>query len=451
MRWAIRAEIYRAGCSASNKGRTALGFAIVSARASNFPRADSKRIVEGDEFELMLRGETLQVAIDALRANKVKAFLTTLGVVIGSACIVLVVTVALTGKQYIIQQIEGVGTNIVYAQVLRGGPLQPSALADELGLDDLQALRNGIPQVVDAAGTREISSSVVVEGNERPISLVGVTEGFARIRNLMLLRGRFLDADDMATRSKVCLLTEELAQKLFPGEDPVGKTVRLGELRFAVVGVFRERVATFGQSEIQRETVMIPFSLMKYYAEDFLRVIYAQAARAEDVGSVTRQVESILRARHRPQAAYEVRNLSSLLDAARRIANALTVVLLLVAFIALVISGIGIMNIMLVTVTERTREIGIRKAIGAPKREILSQFLIEAFLISGTGGVLGVLIAVSIPALVNPLLPGNLRVAVSPISIVVALLVSCLTGVVFGFIPANRAARLQPTESLRYE
>jgi putative ABC transport system permease protein len=399
----------------------------------------------------MLRGETIQVALDALRANKVKAFLTTLGVVIGSACIVLVVTVALTGKRYIIQQIEGVGTNIVYAQAVRGGPLQLAALADEISLDDLNAVRAAIPQVVEVAGTREVSSSVVVEGVERPVSLVGVTEGFARIRNLILVRGRFLDADDLATRNKVCLLTEELATRLFPGEDPLGKTARLGELRFTVVGVFRERVATFGQSEIQRETVMIPFTLMRFYTEDFIRVLYAQAARPEDVPGVTRQVESVLKSRHRPEATYEVRNLSSLLEAARRIANALTLVLLLVAFIALVISGIGIMNIMLVTVTQRTKEIGIRKAIGAPKREILAQFLLEAFIISGSGGILGVLLAVGIPLLVNPLLPGNLSVSISPVSIVVALLVSCLTGVVFGYLPANRAAKLQPTESLRYE
>jgi len=399
----------------------------------------------------MMGRETWQVALDALRANKVKAFLTMLGVVIGSACIVLVVTVALATKLYVLAVIEGVGSNIVYAEFVRSGPKDKIVLSDEISLADMEAVRQGVPQVTNVAATREIPMMVVVEGAEHPVALVGVTEGFQSIRNLIVLRGRFLDADDIAARSKVCAITQELADLLFPGDEPVGKSVRLGELRFTVVGVFRERVTTFGQSEIQRESVVIPFSLMKYYTEDYVRTLYAQAARQQDVLSVTRQVEQVIRGRHRPEAVYRVQNLTALLDAAQKISFALTVILLIVAFIALVISGVGIMNIMLVTVTQRTREIGIRKAIGARRSEILSQFLLEAFLISGTGGVIGILIAVSLPLLVEPLLPGNLSVPISGLSIVVALLVSCLTGVLFGYLPANRAARLQPTESLRYE
>jgi putative ABC transport system permease protein len=395
--------------------------------------------------------ETWQVALDALRANKVKAFLTMLGVVIGSACIVLVVTVALSGKQYILAQIEGVGANIVYAEFVRAGVKDSVVLSDELSLADMEAVRAGIPQVAEVAATREIPQTVVVEGVERPVALVGVTEGFQRIRNLVVLRGRFLDADDMTVRSKNCVITQDLSDLLFPAEEPVGRAVRLGELSFTIVGVFRERVATFGQSEIRRESVVIPFSLMKYYTDDFVRVLYAQAGRPEDVQSVTRQTEQILRGRHRAEAVYLVQNLTSLLDAAKNISFALTIILILIAFIALVISGIGIMNIMLVTVTQRTREIGIRKAIGARRKEILSQFLLEAFIISGTGGVMGIVIAVLIPVLIEPLLPGNLSVPISGVSIAVAFLVSCFTGVLFGYLPANRAAKLQPTESLRYE
>jgi putative ABC transport system permease protein len=296
-----------------------------------------------------------------------------------------------------------------------------------------------------------MQSMVAVEGVERPVSLVGVTDGFQRIRNLVVLRGRSLDSDDHVQRSKVCLLTERLAARVFPAEDPIGKTVRLGELRFAVVGVFRERVATFGQSEIQDESVVIPFSLIGYYAPEYIRTLYAQAASADDVPAVTRQVEQLLRSRHRAEASYAVRNLTALLETAHRIGNALTVVLLVVAFIALVISGIGIMNIQLVTVTQRTREIGVRKAVGARRAEILAQFLLEALLISGAGGIIGIAVAALIPPLVNPLLPGTMAVPISPLSMVVAFLVSCLTGVVFGFLPASRAARLVPTDSLRYE
>ncbi len=405
----------------------------------------------GRESLPILRRETLLVALDSLRANRVKAFLTTLGVVIGSACIVLVVTIALTSKQYIIGQIEGIGSNIVYAQLIRTGPQGTATLSDEITVEDLQAIKTGIPQVVEVAGTREIPTSVVIAGEVRPVALVGVTEGFQRIRNLVVVRGRFLDADDMIERGKVCLLTEELAQRLFPADDPVGKSVRLGELRFTVVGVFRERVATFGQSEIKPESVIIPFPLIQFYADYFVRVAYAQAARTEDVPFVTRQVETILKAQHRQGATYDVRNLSSFLETAEKIANALTIVLLLVAFIALVISGIGIMNIQLVTVTQRTREIGVRKAIGARRSEIQAQFLLEAFLISGIGGLIGISIAAALPLLINPLLPRGMSVPISPLSIVVAFAVSCLTGVIFGYLPANRAAGLQPTESLRYE
>jgi putative ABC transport system permease protein len=228
--------------------------------------------------------------------------------------------------------------------------------------------------------------------------------------------------------------------------------LRVGELQFTVVGVFKERMATFGLSEIQTETVIVPLPLLKYYTgNDWVRVIYTQAVALEDVPSVTRQVAQILRSRHRPEAVYKVENLNAILDTARQISVALTVILLLVGFIALIISGVGIMNIMLVTVTERTREIGVRMAVGARRREIRWQFLLEALIISGTGALVGILIAVSIPVLFKPLLPAGFPVSSSWISVIVAFLVTCLTGVLFGYLPANRAAGLQPTESLRYE
>jgi len=400
----------------------------------------------------MIRNETWMVAIDALRANRVRAALTMLGVIIGSMCIVLVATISLTGRRYIIALIEGVGTNIVYAKLVRAGPQDTTALSDEISMGDLEAILRSSPQVVAAAGTRSLGRSIVVDGKVYPISLVGVTEEFQRIRNLLILRGRFLDGGDMSTRSKVCVITEELAQLLFTFENPVGRNVRVGELSFTIVGVFKERVSTFGTSEIQRETVLIPLSLMKYYTgSEFISVLYVQASSPDDVPVVTRQFERVLRERHRAEAVYRVENLAALLETAQKIALALSVVLLVIGFIALLISGIGIMNIMLVTVTQRTREIGIRKAIGAPRREILWQFLLEAFIISGTGAIVGILIAVAIPLLARPLLPGGLRVPVSWISVLLAFFVTCLTGILFGYLPANRAAKLAPTESLRYE
>jgi putative ABC transport system permease protein len=396
--------------------------------------------------------ETLVVALEALRANKLKASLTMLGVVIGSACIVMVSTVAITGREYIISQIEAVGSNLVTAEVLRAGPGQRAVPSDELTNADLEAIRTGIPGLREVAGSYQIEMSVTVNGVERAVAVTGVTEGFQRIRNLVILKGRFLDAEDMAVRAKVCALSEQLAARAFPGGDPLGQELRVGELHFTVIGVFKERMDTFGLSEIQKETAVIALPLLRYYSgNDSIRVIYAQAATVEAVSSVTRQVALILKSRHRPQAVYQVDNLNGILDTARKISLALRIVLLLIGFIALAISGIGIMNIMLVTVTERTREIGVRMAVGAPRREIRWQFLLEALLISGTGALLGILIAVIIPVALKPFLPGNFKVSVSWLSVILAFLVTCLTGVLFGYLPANRAAGLHPTESLRYE
>jgi putative ABC transport system permease protein len=404
----------------------------------------------------ILIGETWRLALQALNANKFRTMLTTLGVIIGSACIVLVVTVALTGKRYIIVQIEGVGANLIFGESI---PVQSrfERLADEVTPADLEAIKRAVPQVAETAGTNDSPMTMVVNGKSHAIHLVGVTPGFDRIRRLVILRGRYFDDDDLATRSKVCVLTEPLAKALFPVEDPIGKTIRVGELYFTVIGVFKERISTFGQAEITSESILVPFSMIKSFTgTEYFRTFYVQADRAENVPAVTAAVARILQTRHRPGAKYLVQNLNTILEAVRTISIALTVLLILMAFIALTISGIGIMNIMLVTVTERTHEIGIRKAVGASRDTILHQFLMEALLISGTGGLIGIAIAVTITALISysaTYFPeaGDLHISISWMSVVIALVVSCSTGLVFGYLPANRAAQLHPTDSLRYE
>jgi putative ABC transport system permease protein len=394
--------------------------------------------------------ETISVAIDALRANKLRAILTSLGVIIGSASIVLVITVALTSKTFILAQIESVGSNLVWVELVQR-PDKPQPLSYEMTLEDLDAVK-AIPNVIRVAGTRELPMSVVAGGVELQVNLVGVTEGYQEIRRLLILKGRYFDSADMEMRNKVCLITTQLADRIFGQENPVGRPVRMGELTFTVIGVFRERVETFGLSDIQENSVLIPFTLMKYYTGiEVVRLLDAQAARAEDMPSVERQVGQVLRSRHPSGAEYRVQTLTAILGAARSISLALTIVLIIIAFIALVISGIGIMNIMLVTVKERTREIGIRKAIGAARREIMYQFLIESFVISGGGAVIGILIGIAIPVGAQFFLPGNLRVPVSGLSVVIAFVVSCSTGLFFGYLPASQAASMQPVESLRYE
>jgi putative ABC transport system permease protein len=401
--------------------------------------------------------ETSNLAIEALRANKLRATLTMLGVIIGSACIVLVVTVALAGKRYIGDQIEAVGSNIVYAWLEQSNTSQNVSLADQISVSDLNAIEQGVPQVTHVSGTNDIPMTVVAARKVWPVKLIGVTEGFQQIRKLVILRGRYFDDADFSTVSKVCVVSEHLAQIALPTDNPVGQEIHVGELSFTVIGTFRERVGTFGQSEIRDDSVLVPFPLIKYYAGDnYIVTLYAQADRPEDVPEVTQDVTRILQSRHRPEANYNVQNLTSILQTARSISVALTVVLLLIAMLALVISGIGIMNIMLVTVTERTREIGIRKAIGAQRKEILYQFLIEAVLISGVGALIGIAIAVAIPFAIEALVqflpvPGGIVIPISWLSVAAAFIVSCATGVLFGYLPAKKAASLQPVESLRYE
>ena len=395
--------------------------------------------------------ETLSVAVDALRANKVRAVLTSIGVIIGSASIVLVVTVALTSRKYVISQIEAVGSNLVWAEMVRT-PDKVQPLSHRLTLADMAVLKETVPGVVTVAGIVDMPMTVVVEGRTRPVALIGVTDGYQQIRRLLVLRGRYFDEGDMQAHSKVCLITQDLALRVFGVDNPIGQSIRMGELTFTVIGVFRERVATFGLTELQKESVLIPQPLMKYYTgQDVLNVLYAQALSPDDVNNLARQMTRLLKSRHPVEAEYDVQTLTAIVGAARAISEALTVVLLVIACIALLISGIGIMNIMLVTVRERTREIGIRKAIGAPRTDIMGQFLIEAFLISGGGAVIGVLIGIAIPVGVQQLLPGNLRVPISGASVIVAFMVSCVTGLFFGWLPASQAAKLDPVESLRYE
>ena len=400
---------------------------------------------------MMLNRETWSVALDALRANKMRAFLTMLGVMIGSACIVLVVTVSLIGRDFIVGRIESIGTNVISANV-EVTINKAQSLSEQISTDDMGAIKTAIPGVTNVAGMRQVDMSTVINGVEHPVSLTGVTGDYDQIRHLVLLSGRFFDNDDMIMRNKVCLVTAELAGKVFGTQAAVGRTLRLGELEFSVIGVFRERVTTYGLSEINQNTVLIPFPLVEYYTgDDRLRSLYVQMAHADQVESATVRVRELLLARHPPGSSYQVENLNGILDIAKKISLALSISLLVIALIALIVSGIGIMNIMLVTVTERTREIGIRRAIGARQREILYQFLLESALISGVGAVLGVLIGVTIPVLVQPLLPEGIRIPVPWEAVVVALAVSCLTGVFFGYLPANKAAALNPVESLRYE
>jgi putative ABC transport system permease protein len=398
--------------------------------------------------------EALNFSAQSLRANPVRSMLTGLGMVIGTASVILVVTISLTSQEYILDQIEGVGSNLVYAQAEIATQLSDAQIdADFVKLDDVAAVRDQLAgRITAASAIMNTFDRMRLDGKDQYVQVIGTDEFYKPVRNMVVLSGRFLDSSDVALRQKVCLLTDKFAKRLYGSASAaLGNVLKIHDLQFTVVGTFKEKVESFGQSELGAETILIPFTVLRYFAAaERVDPMDVQVKSASDVEAVTREIKHILESRHRPGAKYRVQNLAAILEAARKIATILSLVLVLVSAIALVISGIGIMNIMLVTVSERTREIGIRMAVGASRSEIQLQFLTEAVLISLTGGVLGILVGVSLPLSVQ-LFVDDLRIPVSPASIIIAFSVSCAVGLIFGLLPANRASRLNPTEALRYE
>src|SRR5579864_381927 len=396
--------------------------------------------------------EVLSFAYDAFCSNKMQFILTALAMAVGTASVILVVTIGLTGKQYILRQLQSIGTNMIYADY-QGGSQRIDSTPDPMTVDDVNAVRQEVPSVVAASPTIALNDRISVGGGKQSdILVLGVSPEYRRVRNLIVLAGRFFDAEDTAGRNKVGVITDKLAQKLF-GSAPasVGQIIKLsGGLPFTVIGVFKESVDTFGQSEIQEDTMLIPYSVSRFFTPTAaVYQIYFSAASPQDVIPATEAIKHVLQSRHRPESVYSVQNLTQFLTVAGRIADAMTLVLMLVAFVTLLVSGIGIMNIMLATVTSRIREIGIRKAIGASNSAIRFQFLAEAILISLTGGVAGIVAGLAIPYSVRFLT--DYRMPVSGLSAIIAIVVSSIVGIIFGTVPATRASQLDPVESLRYE
>ena len=398
--------------------------------------------------------EALSFSFQALRQNKVRSMLTGLGMMIGTASVILVVTISLTSQSYILEQIEGVGSNMIFASY-EVGSQQSSAevTADFIKVADIQAVRDQLAsRIVAATGIESNVDSIFINGREERLLMLGSDEYYKQVRNLQVLAGRFFDVSDVSLRQKVALLTEKLAKRLYGSQNAaIGQTIKLRGLQFTVIGTFKEKGESFGQSDLNAETVLIPITVQKYFIRvERIDPMYVQVRSPEEVEPVTLQVKQLLESRHRAGASYKVENLTGILNAAKSIAKILSLVLVLVSTIALVISGIGIMNIMLVTVTERTREIGIRMAVGASRREILIQFLTEATLISLAGGSVGIAVGVAVPLSVR-LFADNIQIPISFWSIGIAFAVSSVVGLVFGMLPASRASKLNPTEALRYE
>jgi putative ABC transport system permease protein len=398
----------------------------------------------------LVLGEILSFAYDTFCSNKVRFALTAVGMVIGTASLILVVTIGMTGKQYVLNQIQSIGANLIDAEYQGGA--QRNVTPDLLTIDDMYAVLQQVPGIVAASPVVPLDDRIPIGGGkERDLRTLGVFPEYTAVRNLVVLSGRFFDAQDEQARNKVGVMQQKIAEEIYGSvEDAVGKTVKVNGLPFTVIGTFRERVDTFGQSEVTDNSMLIPYTVARFFTDTAdVRQLYFSAAEPSMVVPVTQQVRRVIQSRHRPESVYTVQNLTELVAVADRTANALTLVLLLVATITLLVSGIGIMNIMLATVSSRIREIGIRKAIGATNRSIRYQFLSEAILISLIGGFAGVVIGLALPFSVRFLT--EYRIPISGLSAIVAILVSSLVGILFGTVPASRAAKLDPVESLRYE
>ena len=400
----------------------------------------------------MALGEILTFAYDTFMSNKVRFALTALGMVIGTASLILVVTIGMTGKQYVQRLIQSIGANMIYVEYSGGGPRITNTASDPLTIDDMRAVQEQVPSVMYASPLVALSERIAPgSGKEKDIAVMGASPEYQRVRNLVVLSGRFFDVGDYQSRNKVGVVTQKMAEELFGSVDAaVGQVIKLSGLPFTVIGTFKEGVDTFGQSEVQDYSMVIPFTVSRYFTEtSAVKQIFFTVASPDDVVPATVQIQRVIRSRHRPESVYTVSNLTQLLTVWDKIANGLTMGLLLIAAVTLLVSGIGIMNIMLATVSSRIREIGIRKAIGATNREIRFQFLAEAVLISLFGGILGIIIGLAIPWSVRFLTA--YRIPISGLSAIIAIVVSSLVGIIFGTLPATRAAQLDPVESLRYE
>src|SRR6516164_4812497 len=329
----------------------------------------------------ILIADTIALARDTVLSDRLRFVLTSLGMLIGTASIILVATFTLAGKQYVLNEIRSIGSNWISAEhSVVGG--KSTAWNDNLTFDDMEAVRRNVKGIVAASPVLLPLVERVEIGGGRTLTInaMGVSAEYQKVRNLDVVTGRFFDAGDSDARNKVGVMNAKVARQLYGSVDAaVGETVQLGEVPFTIIGVFKERVDTLGQTEISDRTLLVPYGTNCYLQDHpMVKQIVFSATDASSVAPVSAEVRRIIQSRHRPEAIYEVKNLRRLLSVAANTSDALTLVLLSVAFVVLLVSGIGIMNIMFDTVTERIREIGIRRVCGATRIDIALEFLSQS-------------------------------------------------------------------------
>ncbi len=400
----------------------------------------------------------LRVAMRALARNKMRSILTMLGIIIGVAAVIAMVSVGQGAQNQVQQQIAAMGSNalFVYAgSASVGGLRMGSASVKSLTEEDRAAILKECPAVKAVAPGVFTSTQVVYQNQNWSTRITGTTREYFDIRLWPMKSGQVFTDEDVETAANVVVLGTTIVDNLFGmGEDPVGRTVRLKSLPFRVIGVAQSRGQSGGGDD-QDDRVYAPYTTVqkKLLGQTWLHFMSVQAVNRDATAVAQEQIESLLRERHRlrpdEENDFNVRNWTDVAEVADQAGRVMTLLLSSIASVSLIVGGIGIMNIMLVSVTERTREIGIRMAIGATDADVQRQFLIEAVVLSLLGGLTGVAVGVASSGIISNVL--SWPTVISPLAIAVAVVFSIAVGVFFGFYPARKAARLDPIEALRYE
>jgi putative ABC transport system permease protein len=403
---------------------------------------------------------TIRIAFRALRVNKMRSGLTMLGIIIGVAAVIAMIAVGSGASARISSQISSIGSNLLIilpGTTTAGGVRMGMGSQPTLSMGDAEAIQRECPAVSDVAPTHGGVVQIVSGHLNWSTGATGTTPGFFRVRDWGVVSGRFFTDQDVKSATKVALIGQTVADNLFGDQNPVGQTVRIKNVPFTVIGVL-DRKGQSPQGQDQDDAVYVPITTAqkKLFGTQFpgmVRIILVKAKSTEDLPAAERQITDLLRQRHRlgpkQDNDFTVRNLTQVMQAAEQSSKVMTLLLGAIASVSLLVGGIGIMNIMLVSVTERTREIGIRMAIGAQTWDIRLQFLIEALALSLLGGVIGIILGISASMIIST--ASGWPTIVSPLSVVLAFGFSGLVGMFFGFYPAYKASLLNPIEALRYE